>query len=169
MGKNIKKYVINIGSGNREGKSIQINLSGRKKVNPDQQKSKKEKSNNIFITGFFGWENIKWVFREFWKIYSDEPSFFSKKRFESSIGFVIGQAGMILYLWNNYNTITMSEFLLWAGAEFVVAGYYVNQIQREKKSNENTFTINEEDFYEEEDIPDNKEAEDTDADLPTNL
>jgi hypothetical protein len=63
----------------------------------------------------------------------------------------------------------MSEFLLWAGAEFVVAGYYVNQIQREKKSNENTFTINEEDFYEEEDIPDNKEAEDTDADLPTNL
>lgn len=168
MGKNIKKYVINIGSGNR-GKSIQINLRGRKNTSTDEERTTKKKSSNILITGFFGWENIKWVFREFWKIYSDEPSFFSKKRFESSIGFVIGQAGMVLYLWNNYNTITMSEFLLWAGAEFVVAGYYVNQIQREKKTNENTFTINEEDFYEEEEIPDNKEAEDTDADLPTNL
>lgn len=87
---------------------------------------------NILLNGFFGWNNIKWLIRELGKIYSSEPSYFSKKRFESSIAFIIAQWGMIIYLYNNYQSLDMSDFLLWTASEFVIAGYYVTQIQREK-------------------------------------
>lgn len=165
-----RKYVINLDvskARNNADKTIQVNVktSNRTSKKESSDDNKVVKKRNIFINGFFGWENFKWLIREFSKIYSDEPSFFSKKRFESSVGFVIGQAGMIMYLWHNYQVITMSEFLLWAGAEFLIAGYYVNQIQKEKKTNSNEYYINEEDFYEE----DTNEQEDTDGDLPMNL
>lgn len=91
------------------------------------------KIRNFFTKGFFGWENIKWFFSEIAKIYSSEPSYFSKKRIESSIAFIIAQWGMILYLYSSYTTLGISDFLLWSATEFVIAGYYVTQIQKEKK------------------------------------
>lgn len=93
----------------------------------------KKDNRNILIDGFFGWNNIKWFIREIGNLYSSKDSFFSKKRFESSIAFIIAQWGMILYLSSNYHDMVMSDFLLWVSAEFVIAGYYVTQIQREKK------------------------------------
>lgn len=174
-----KKYVINLDVSkirNNGSKIIQLNLKSRGDnniSNNSSENNKEKKSRNLLIHGFFGWENFKWVFREFWKIYSDEPSFFSKKRFESTIGFIIGQAGMIVYLYHNYQVITMSEFLLWAGAEFLIAGYYVNQIQKEKKENKSDYYIDEEDFYKygsDEDYNGNNDnVEDTEGDLPRNL
>jgi hypothetical protein len=82
---------------------------------------------------FFGWGNIKWLIREINKIYSSQPSFYSKKRIESGIAFIIAQWGMIFFLLEKHKTFTISDFSIWVGIEFFVAGYMVYQIQREKK------------------------------------
>jgi hypothetical protein len=78
------------------------------------------------------WANIKWFFKEWINVYSDRPSFFSKKRVESGIGFIIAEWGMIYFLLENIKTMGMSGFALWASIQFFVAGYMVNQIQKEK-------------------------------------
>jgi hypothetical protein len=84
--------------------------------------------------GFFG--SIKWFFTEIMKIYSTQDSYFSKKRVESGIGFVIAEWGMIFFLLSKYETMTMIEFGGWASIQFLVAGYMVSQIQSEKKASD---------------------------------
>lgn len=86
---------------------------------------------------FFGWENIKWGIKEMMNIYSSSPSFFSKKRIESGVAFLIAQFGMVFFLLQKYQGLSMGEFLLWAGAEFAVSGYIINKIQKEKESDSN--------------------------------
>ena len=86
---------------------------------------------------FFGWENIKWGIKEMMNIYSSNPSFFSKKRIESGVAFLIAQFGMVFFLLQKYQGLSMGEFLLWAGAEFAVSGYIINKIQKEKESDSN--------------------------------
>jgi hypothetical protein len=83
---------------------------------------------------FIGWTNIKWFFKEIMNLYSDKPSYFSKKRIESGIAFIIAQTGMVAYLISKIDTMDVYEFLMWAGAEFLIAGYTINQIQKEKKT-----------------------------------
>jgi hypothetical protein len=78
------------------------------------------------------WKNLKWFIREIGNIYSSKQSFFSKKRIESGIAFIISQWGMIYFLTHNINNMSTSDFAIWAGIEFAVAGYIVNQIQKEK-------------------------------------
>lgn len=85
-------------------------------------------------TYFFGWSNIKWLFTEIGNIYSNKKSYFSKKRIESGIAFIIAQWGMIYFLSEHHAKLSMGEMLLWAAAEFAVSGYIINQIQKEKKS-----------------------------------
>jgi hypothetical protein len=85
---------------------------------------------------FFGWTNVKWIFTEFMNIYSTKKSFFSKKRVESGIAFIIAQWGMIFFLLEKHSSLSMGEFLLWAGAEFAVSGYIINKIQKEKAVND---------------------------------
>ena len=75
-------------------------------------------------------KKIKWFFKEFLLIYSNKPSFFSKKRIESGLSFLIAQVGMVFFLAVKYDTLSMGEFILWAGAEFAVAGYIINKIQK---------------------------------------
>lgn len=82
---------------------------------------------------FLGWTNLKWFLRELMDIYSTRKSFFSKKRVESGLAFIIAQWGMIFFLLEKHSTLSMGEFLLWAGAEFAVSGYIINKIQKEKK------------------------------------
>jgi hypothetical protein len=66
---------------------------------------------------FFGWFNIKFLIKELVKLYSNEPSYFSKKRVESGIAFIVGQWGMNLtpgtYTWSwgtggNVSTLVMT-------------------------------------------------------------
>ena len=95
-----------------------------------------EKSKNWF----FGWENIKWFCKEIMNIYSSKDSYFSKKRLESGVAFLIAQWGMIFFLLEKHSTLTMGEFLLWAAAEFAVSGYIINKIQKEKKVESETPT-----------------------------
>jgi hypothetical protein len=82
---------------------------------------------------FFGWNNLKWFIREYIKMYSSETSFFSKKRVESGVAFIIAQWGMIFFLLKKYETMTTTDFAIWSGIEFFVAGYMVYQIQQQKK------------------------------------
>ena len=81
---------------------------------------------------FFGWSNLKWLIKEFVAIYSNKDSYLSKKRIESSVAFL---SATWLILWHAYYTrakITNSEILADAALLFVIAGYTVNQIQKEK-------------------------------------
>jgi len=78
---------------------------------------------------------VKWFFKELMNLYSDKPSYFSKKRVESGIAFIIAQVGMIAYLVAKIKDMDIYEFLMWAGVEFLIAGYTINQIQKEKKTN----------------------------------
>ena len=85
---------------------------------------------------FFGWFNVKFLIKELVKLYSNEPSYFSKKRVESGIAFIVGQWGMIYFLVQNIDKLTTSDIALWAGVEFAIAGYIVSQIQKEKKTSD---------------------------------
>jgi hypothetical protein len=99
-------------------------MANKKEVVPATETGKKM---------FFGWSNIKWGIKQLISIYSSGPSFFSKKRIESGLAFIIAQWGMIFFLLEKHSTLTMGEFLLWAAAEFAVSGYIINKIQKEKK------------------------------------
>ena len=66
-------------------------------------------------------------------MYSGKSSYFSKKRVESGLAFIIAQWGMVFFLLEKHSTLSMGEFLLWSAAEFAVSGYIINKIQQEKK------------------------------------
>lgn len=87
---------------------------------------------------FFGWDNIKWFIKEIGNLYTGKVSYFSKKRVESGIAFVIGQWGMIYFLLENHSKLTASDIVLWAGVEFAISGYMISQIQKEKKTTDNS-------------------------------
>jgi hypothetical protein len=88
---------------------------------------------------FLWWTNIKWLITELGNMYSGKESYFSKKRIESGIAFVIGQWGMIYFLLQNIEKMTASDIALWAGVEFAIGGYMISQIQKEKgKSSDST-------------------------------
>ena len=40
---------------------------------------------------------------------------------------------MVFFLYKKYETLSMSDFIMWATLEFAISGYLVNQIQKEKK------------------------------------
>jgi hypothetical protein len=81
----------------------------------------------------FGSRNWRWLVKELVHIYSGKSSFFSKKRIESSIAFIIGQIGMIWFLSVNIDGLSVSDIAVWSGIEFAISGYILNQIQKEKK------------------------------------
>ena len=83
---------------------------------------------------FFGWTNIRWFIQEVGKIYSSTSSYFSKKRIESGVAFIVGQWGMVYFLMQNINKMTTSDIAIWAGIEFAVAGYMLTQIEKAKKT-----------------------------------
>lgn len=101
----------------------------KKPANVTEVKSKWYET--LFVAPYL---KIKWFIQEIINIYSNKPSYFSKKRIESGVAFIIAQWGMIFFLLEKHSTLTMGEFLLWAAAEFAVSGYIINKIQSEKKS-----------------------------------
>jgi hypothetical protein len=78
--------------------------------------------------------NIRWFVTEIMKMYSSQKSFFSKKRVESGVAFLIAQMGMVYFLVKKIDTMDVYELSMWAGIEFLIAGYTVTQIQKEKKN-----------------------------------
>ncbi len=81
---------------------------------------------------FFGWTNIKWGIKQIICIYSNKSSFFSKKRIESGIGFVIAEWGMVYFLLKKMDSMDIMTFAGWATIQFFVAGYIIKQIEKSK-------------------------------------
>lgn len=102
---------------------------------------KKEESKNLVKKNlFFGWNNIKWGIKELIYIYSSKDSFFSKKRIESGIAFLIMQFGMVFYFIEKHQSMDIWDLVVWASVEGIICGYTINKIQSEKKimsNNEN--------------------------------
>ena len=94
---------------------------------------------------FFGWTNIKWAIKELINVYSSKKSFFSKKRLESGMAFLIGQFGMVYFLIQNHAEMTSSDLAIWSGIEFAISGYMLNQIQKEKKKDNPEESLEEQD------------------------
>lgn len=82
---------------------------------------------------FFGWSNLKWGVKELISMYSTKNSFFSKKRIESGVAFIIAQWGMVFFLLKKYPSLSMTDFIMWVAVEMAVSGYMIHQIQKEKK------------------------------------
>jgi hypothetical protein len=101
----------------------------KNKKNKLKMAEKKQTKGNLFL----GWENIKWLIREIGEMYSSRKSYFSKKRIESGMAFIVAQWGMVFFLLEKHASMTSSDLALWAGIEFAVSGYIINQIQKEKK------------------------------------
>lgn len=86
-------------------------------------------------TYFWGWGNIKWFCKEFMKIYSGvEDSYFSKKRIESGIAFIILQWGLIHWLVLNIDKCTSSDLFIWSSIEATICGYVISKIEDSKKA-----------------------------------
>ena len=66
-------------------------------------------------------------------MYSSNTSFFSKKRIESGVAFLIAQWGMIFFILKKYSVLSMSDFIMRVAVEMAVSGYMIHQIQKEKK------------------------------------
>lgn len=80
------------------------------------------------------WKRFCWYISEFNKVFSDEPSFYSGKRIKEWIAFITGEYmlvhGFIILLQKDKLDYTSICFM--AGMAFAVAGYQLNQIQKEK-------------------------------------
>lgn len=77
-------------------------------------------------------EKLKWFIREMMNMYSTKESYFSKKRFESSIAFLSGVGLILGHAYKTWSTITTSEILSSATLLFIIAGYTVSKIEASK-------------------------------------
>lgn len=87
---------------------------------------------SILITGFFGWNNFKFIFKEFIKMLSNKPSLFSYKRFQTTAAFFIFIQGAGYTLINYVDSV--EKFVIWATPVLLVCGYTLNQTQKEKQN-----------------------------------
>ena len=71
------------------------------------------------------------------KMYSDEHSYFSKKRIESGVAFLVFISGSIFFMIKNYDKMTASDFAIWATPVCLISGYVISQIQKEKTDTQN--------------------------------
>jgi hypothetical protein len=92
---------------------------------------------------FFGWTNIKKLITEIINIYSTKPSFFSKKRIESGIAFIVAEWGMVFFMLKKYPDLTMTDIVMWATIQFTISGYILHQIQKQKKTDDDQSKNNE--------------------------
>jgi len=87
---------------------------------------------------FFGWGNWKMLIIELLKVGSNKPGFFSQKRIHQGISFGILQWGMVYWLVKRMQSpegMPATEFVIWAGIELTILGYVINEIQKEKRFN----------------------------------
>ena len=82
-------------------------------------------------TGFFGWENCKWFIRQIQATFSNQPSFFARKRIESFMLFMNATILLDMFCWKNWDKIDSTEMLAIFGAQMVYAGYQVAQIRKD--------------------------------------
>ncbi len=83
-------------------------------------------------------KNLKWFGSEIMNLYSSKASFFSKKRIESGLAFLLAQIFMIIYFFYHYQKMDIGALFTFVGIEFGVAGWNIYQIQREKRDGTTT-------------------------------
>lgn len=77
-------------------------------------------------------DEIKFIYVELKKTFSDEPSFFSSKRIERMILFVTALIASNFWFWTHYPNLTVSEVVLYISTHLGFAGYTMAQTQKEK-------------------------------------
>lgn len=77
-------------------------------------------------------KKTQWLIREFVRMYSAEPSFFSKKRIEGGIAFIFAFQMTAIYLQKKIDTMDVLAFGYILTTWLVIAGYTVNKIQQDK-------------------------------------
>jgi hypothetical protein len=82
------------------------------------------------IEPLFTWNNFKWASKELIKMYSNQPSFFSYKRFQTGVAFFMFTQGS-MYALKEF-VADINGFLLWCVPVLLVCGYTLNTIQKEK-------------------------------------
>lgn len=85
---------------------------------------------------FFGWRNIRRFFVEIINILSDKPSYFSQKRIQQNVAFVVLMSGCVFFLIQNHLVMSASDFFVWATVPASVASYTLYHTQKEKKPKE---------------------------------
>jgi hypothetical protein len=76
---------------------------------------------------------LKFYVKEFIGIYSVNETFFSKKRIESGIAFLFALGVTMYYVYKKIDTLDIFSFGYIMTTWLFIAGYVVNQIQKEKK------------------------------------
>ena len=79
----------------------------------------------------FTWNNIKFGIKEFIKMYSNIPSWFSYKRFQTGTAFFIYTQGAMYTLKEHVNSV--GDFIIWAAPSLLIAGYTLNKTEQAKK------------------------------------
>jgi hypothetical protein len=87
------------------------------------------------IALWMGKAKFKWYVNELIRMYSGEPSFFSKKRIDSGIAFIFALWMTIFYLNKRIDTMDIWSFGYVLTAWLFIAGYTIQHIQSEKKMN----------------------------------
>lgn len=85
-------------------------------------------------------KKISWFIGEVNKMYSEsEKSFFSKKRVEGGIAFIVLQWGLIHWMVKTLllpERMPASELFIWSSIELAICGYTLSKIEDLKKSNQ---------------------------------
>lgn len=80
-------------------------------------------------------KGIMFYIKEYINIYSEKESLFGKKRVESGEAFKFAMIMTMIYFYKKVDTMDIWDFGYILGVWLFVAGYTINQIQKEKKSN----------------------------------
>jgi hypothetical protein len=84
---------------------------------------------------FIGYTNIKFVIKELIKMYSNQPSFFDRKKINEGIAFYAAICMDLCYVYSHRHSLSSSEALFHVGTLLAISGYHLNEIQKEKKIN----------------------------------
>lgn len=76
---------------------------------------------------------IKFLYTEIKKSFSNEPSYFSSKRIERALLFVSAITASNVWFWTHFPNLDVSEVVFYVGTHLAYAGYTMVQTQKEKK------------------------------------
>lgn len=86
------------------------------------------------------WLRFLWHLKELNKMFSDQKSYYSMKRFKQFVLFSNAVIILDVWVWKNIDRIDSSEALEIFGANLVYAGFILTQIQKEKRNATETQT-----------------------------
>lgn len=82
----------------------------------------------------FGYSNFKWLIKELLKMYSNQPSFFSRKRVNEGIAFYSAIGIDLCYVYIHRWDLSSAECLFHVMTLLGIAGYHLKEIAKEKNA-----------------------------------